>query len=69
MEKLFSKKDRGEATLITVIVLIVVAIGLLVIFRNGVKGIIDDVMDKVTKAVNSLFNGTGTSSLPTTPTT
>ena len=60
MEKLFSKKDCGEATLITVIVLIVVAIGLLVIFRNGVKGIIDDVMKKVGTAVTNLFNGSGT---------
>ena len=56
MEKLFSKKDCGEATLITVIVLIVVAVGLLVIFRNEVKSIINTVMTKANSKINDLFN-------------
>lgn len=66
MEKLFSKKDCGDAQIITIIVLIVVAVGLLVIFRNRIAVLVNQVMDKATSAITSLFNSSSGESASST---
>lgn len=56
-ESLTSKK-LGDSQVVVALVLIVVAVGLAIIFRNQVNIIIQNVATRVQKAVNDLANGT-----------
>lgn len=55
-ESLTSKK-LGDSQVVVALVLIVVAVGLAIIFRNQVNIIIKNVATRVQKAVNDLANG------------
>lgn len=51
-------KLPGDSQVVVALILIVVAIGLCIIFRNEVNTIIKNVAGKVTDAVNNLSAGT-----------
>lgn len=51
-------KLPGDSQVVVALILIVVAIGLCIIFRNEVNTIIQNVAGKVTDAVNNLSAGT-----------
>ena len=51
-------KLPGDSQVVVALILIVVAIGLCIIFRNEVNTIIQNVAGKVTEAVNNLSAGT-----------
>lgn len=53
-----TSKKLGDSQVVVALVLIVVAVGLAIIFRNQVNIIIQNVATRVQKAVNDLANGT-----------
>ena len=55
-EKL-TNKEFGDSQVVVALVLIVVAVGLAIIFRNEVNTIIKNVASRVQVAVNDLANG------------
>lgn len=57
MESLKTKK-MGDSQIVVALILIVVAIGLAIIFRNQINKIIQNVAAHVQDAVNDLSNGT-----------
>lgn len=52
-----TSKKLGDSQVVVALVLIVVAVGLAIIFRNQVNIIIADVASRVQKAVNELAAG------------
>ena len=52
-----TSKKLGDSQVVVALVLIVVAVGLAIIFRNQVNIIIANVANRVQKAVNSLASG------------
>lgn len=52
-----TSKKLGDSQVVVALVLIVVAVGLAIIFRNQVNTIIADVANRVQGAVNSLASG------------
>lgn len=67
-----TSKKLGDSQVVVALVLIVVAVGLAIIFRNQVNIIIANVASRVQEAVNSLASGVvdntaGTVTHPTTP--
>lgn len=57
MNKLF-KKENGDSNVMTILILVVVALGLCIIFRNTIKDIMEMISKKVKNGVNSLANET-----------
>ena len=55
-EKL-TNKEFGDSQVVVALVLIVVAVGLAIIFRNEVNTIIKNVANRVQEAVNGLAQG------------
>lgn len=51
-------KKHGDSQVVVALVLIAVAIGLCIIFRNQVKDIINGLSSKIGNTVNSLADGT-----------
>lgn len=69
MEDALTSKKRGDSQVVVALILIVVAIGLAIIFRNQVNAIIADVADRVSQAVSDLAAGATTTPEITTPVT
>lgn len=69
MEDALTSKKHGDSQVVVALILIVVAIGLAIIFRNQVNAIIADVADRVSKAVSELAAGATTQPEITTPVT
>lgn len=57
MNKLF-RKENGDSNVMTILILVVVALGLCIIFRNTIKDIMTMISGKVKNGVNSLANET-----------
>lgn len=57
MNKLF-RKENGDSNVMTILILVVVALGLCIIFRNTIKDIMEMISKKVKAGVNSLANET-----------
>ena len=57
MNKLF-RKENGDSNVMTILILVVVALGLCIIFRNTIKDIMEMISKKVKYGVNSLANET-----------
>lgn len=57
MNRLF-KKENGDSNVMTILILVVVALGLCIIFRNTIKDIMAMISEKVKTGVNSLANET-----------
>lgn len=50
-------KQHGDSQVVVALILIVVALGLAIIFRNEVNDIITSIADRVGEAVNQLADG------------
>ena len=53
----FFKKLKGDSQLVTALVLIAVAIGLCIIFRNQINTIMVNLMGTITNQITALSNG------------
>lgn len=53
--RLFAKED-GDSNVMTVLILVLIAVGLCVIFRNHIAAIMDTIVTKVNNGVNTLAN-------------
>lgn len=52
-----ANKEFGDSQIVVALILIVVALGLAIIFRNEVNKIITNIAKRVSEAVNGLANG------------
>ena len=43
----FAKEERGEANIIAIILIIVVVIGLAAVFRDGIKEVVTNLMERI----------------------
>lgn len=43
----FAKEERGEANIIAIILIIVVVIGLAALFRDGIKEVVTNLMERI----------------------
>ena len=57
MCKLF-RKENGDSNVMTILILVVVALGLCIIFKNTIKDIMFMISTKVKNGVNALANET-----------
>lgn len=57
MDSFLNKKREGDSQLVVALVLIAVAVGLCIIFRNTIRNIMNDLLVKVTGTINNLSNG------------
>lgn len=57
LKEKFTNKEFGDSQVVVALVLIVVAVGLAIIFRNQVNIIIANVASRVQEAVNDLATG------------
>lgn len=57
MFKLF-RKENGDSNVMTILILVVVALGLCIIFKNTIKDIMFMISTKVKNGVNALANET-----------
>ena len=53
--RLFAKED-GDSNVMTVLILVLIAVGLCVIFRNQIAAIMKIIVEKVSGGVNRLAN-------------
>ena len=53
--RLFAKED-GDSNVMTVLILVLIAVGLCVIFRNQIADIMKTIVEKVNGGVNTLAN-------------
>lgn len=53
--RLFAKED-GDSNVMTVLILVLIAVGLCVIFRNQIADIMNTIVTKVKGGVNTLAN-------------
>lgn len=53
--KSFFEEERGETNIIAIILLILVVVGLVVIFRTQITGLINNLFGKVNDSVDSNF--------------
>lgn len=58
MKKALTEKKFGDSQVVVALVLIVVAVGLAIIFRNQINGIIKTIADRVQNVVTQLASGT-----------
>lgn len=65
MKEALTSKKMGDSQVVVALVLIVVAVGLAIIFRNQINIIIANVASRVQEAVNDLASGAVDSSAGT----
>lgn len=54
-EKIFAK-EHGDSNIVTILVLCVVAVGLCILYRNGIKDVIETTVATVTTKISELVN-------------
>lgn len=56
IENLVAKRD-GDSQLVVALVLIAIAVGLCILFRNQIKNAMTDLLNTITSSINALSNG------------
>lgn len=57
VEALTTKRE-GDSQIVVALVLIAVAIGLCIIFRNSISNVMSNLFNQITGSINNLANGT-----------